>query len=395
VTIPRRVAPFGILIALLLALVFATGLVWGVLLGRTQGSSSASSDSNLQDFVTAYQLVTKQSYYQPVSKRRLVYAAIDGMLAATGDPHTLFLSPAENQTANYQLDGTSFDGIGAIVVQDSGNLRVVTPLPHSPAARAGLQSGDIVTHINGKKVSGMSDAVALNRIHGRPGTPVTLMITRAHRSSFSVTLRREHIPPVTAYGSLLAHHLGYIRILSFGSNTTQEVLDADTYLQQHKVRGIIIDVRENPGGYVDSAQQVASQFLSRGVVAYEMNSDRRLTSLPVLTGHMVIKLPVAVLVDEGTASAAEIMAGALQDYGRAVIVGTHTYGKGSMQSVFSLTDGSSIRITDRLWLTPLKHSIQSVGIRPNILIRPQVAPSRDADPGLSAAERYLLQHTPH
>jgi carboxyl-terminal processing protease len=316
------------------------------------------------------------------------------MLAATGDPHTVFLAPPDNVVADHQLNGSQFSGIGAIVVPAHHALQIVAPLPRTPAARAGLRAGDMVTRINGRPVSSMPGDTAVARIHGKQGTLVHLTLVRRHGRPFTVAVKRAQIPPVTAYGRMLDHRLGDIVIYSFGDETAQEVSDALHYLQAHHARGLVLDLRGNPGGYVDAAQQVVSDFLTHGVVAYEESTTRKLTALPVLSHHSTTRLPIAVLVDAGTASAAEITAGALRDNHRAVLIGTRTYGKGSMQSVYQLADGSSIRITDRMWLTPDKRSIQGKGIRPDITVEAGTPKGQSGgDSQLAAGERYLLHHS--
>lgn len=350
-----------------------------------------TSDANVQDFLTAYHLVTQRSYFRPFDKRHLIYAAIDGMLSATGDPHTMFLSPSQNQVANKALNGTEFTGIGAIVAPSGGNLQIVAPLPRTPASKAGLLAGDLVTHIDGVAVSRLGGGAAVTRIHGRVGTKVRLTVTRGSRPAFTVTVTRASIPPITAYGRMLPHNLGDLQILSFGDGTSGEVADALRYFAGQHAQGIILDLRGNPGGYVDAAQRVVSEFLARGVVAYEEGTDKKLHALNVLSGQQLTRLPVAVIVDAGTASAAEITAGALRDSGRAIVIGTRTYGKGSMQSIYALADGSTIRITDRLWLTPKKHSIQSVGIQPDMRVGAAISVHGVIeDAQLLAAERYLV-----
>ena len=385
----------GLGIGLILAAVFVGGFASGTLIERSRDASSVdSSDSSLRDFLAAYHLVMQQSYYRPFDRQHLIEAAIDGMLSATGDPHTLFLSPNENQAASAQLNGSAFSGIGAIVVPSHGVLEVVSPLPRAPAARAGLRAGDQVVKIDGQPVASMTGNTAVARIHGRAGSVVRLTVRRGHTGVFTVSVRRAVIPPITAYGRLLPRHLAYIQITTFGTTTPREVADALTYVVNHGARAIVLDLRGNPGGYVDAAQRVVSDFLSRGVVAYEQSPDRRLHSLPVLSGHQLTKLPVVALVDAGTASAAEITAAALHDSGRAALIGTRTYGKGSMQSVYALADGSSIRITDRLWLTPRKRSIQSIGVRPDLVVTIPTSGGRNSggDRQLARAERYLLDH---
>ncbi|GAC1320741.1 MAG: S41 family peptidase [Chloroflexota bacterium] len=382
------------LLGVALSAVFVIGFTAGTLFGTSRSAAdSTSSDKNLKDFLTAYHLVTQRSYYRPFDRRHLVYAAIDGMLAATGDPHTLFFSPQDNQVANRELNGVQFSGIGAIVVPFHGQLQVVAPLPKTPATEAGLHAGDIVTRIDGLAVSAMSGSTAVARIHGRAGTVVRLTVVRSHGAPFVVPVRRAQIPPITAYGTLLSHGLGDIRIASYGDSTSGEVADALAFLVKHHVRGIVLDLRGNPGGYVDAAQRVVSQFVSDGAVAYERGAGKSLTPLSVVKQSFVTNLPVAVLVDGGTASAAEITAGALRDHKRALLFGTRTYGKGSMQSVYALADGSTIRLTDRLWLTPNKHSIQQIGLQPDVQIAPSNSIDASRDPTLRAAEKYLLTRT--
>jgi carboxyl-terminal processing protease len=313
------------------------------------------------------------------------------MLNATGDPHTLFLSPQENVLADQQLNGIPFSGIGAIVAPVNGDLQVLAPLPHSPAFTAGIRTGDLVVDINGVPVKRLSGGAAIARIHGAAGSVVRLTIERPHRLPFTLDVKRARMPPITAYGQVVDHDLGHLVIMSFGNTTNREVGDALSQFQAEHVKGIIIDLRQNPGGYVDAAQQIVSRFLTHGVVAYEKGADRRLVPLPVIGNGPEVTLPLAVLVDSGTASAAEITAGALQDHHRAVLIGMRTYGKGSMQSVYSLADGSSIRITDRLWLTPAKHSIQAIGIDPDITVRGH-ASLLGPDAQLLTAERYLTSH---
>jgi carboxyl-terminal processing protease len=373
----------------ILALVFLGGFVAGAFVDRQAGANSDVNDPNLRDFVSAYNLVTQQSYFRPFNKKQLVYAAIDGMLSATGDPHTIFLTPPDNRSASQQLNGTGFSGIGAIVQPSAQGLEVLCEVPSSPSLRAGLQPYDVITRINGQPVANLSGDEAIARIHGKEGTAVRLTVVRGRSERFTVSVQRARIAPITACGRLLSNHLGYVQIFSFGDRTAQEVRQALLSLRPAGVRGIVLDLRGNPGGYVEAAQTIASEFLGHGVVAYEQRSDRSLVPLDVIPGKQIVHVPVAVLVDEQTASAAEITAAALRDDGHAVLVGTRTYGKGSMQSVYSLGDGSTVRITDRLWLTPHKKSINRVGLQPDLRVS---GGTGAADPQLTAAEQYLATH---
>jgi carboxyl-terminal processing protease len=385
----RKSLMIGFVIGSILALVFLGGFVAGAFVDRQSAAGSAANDPNLKDFVSAYNLVTQQSYFRPFNKRQLVYAAIDGMLSATGDPHTIFLSPPDNRSASQQLNGTGFSGIGAIVQPSTQGLEVLCEVPSSPSLRAGIRPYDFITRINGKPVADLSGDEAIARIHGKAGTTVRLTVVRGRSAPFTVPVRRAQIAPITACGRLLGNHLGYVQIFSFGDHTAQEVRQALLALRSASVRGIVLDLRGNPGGYVEAAQTIVSEFLGHGVVAYEQRSDHTLVPLNVIPGKQIVHVPVAVLVDDQSASAAEITAAALRDDGHAVLVGTRTYGKGSMQSVYTLGDGSTVRITDRLWLTPHRKSINKVGLQPNL---PVSGGTGATDPQLTAAERYLATH---
>jgi carboxyl-terminal processing protease len=388
--LPRGGLLIGLLIGGVLSSIFGLGFWAGDVFDRHQVSSEVDlSNSDVRNFLEAYKLVTQQSYYHP-NKHQLIYAAIDGMLSATGDPHTIFLSPPQNKSANQALEGSRFSGIGAIVVPYNGLLKVLAPMPNEPAAQAGIQEGDVITAIDGKSVLGMSGDSAIARIHGRAGSKVRLDILRSGTRRIVLEVKREQIAPITAYERNLGHRVGYIQILSFGSDTGSQVANAIQGLNRQRVRGLIVDLRGNPGGYVDAAQQVVSHFLAHGVVAYERDPDKHLTTLAVLPGQRLTRLPIAVLVDSQTASAAEITAAALQDEDGAKLFGTRTYGKGSMQSVYTLGDGSTVRITDRLWLTPRKQSVSNIGLRPDFFVLP--GGSSASDHQLTAAERYLIAH---
>ncbi|MGH2449533.1 MAG: S41 family peptidase [Chloroflexota bacterium] len=384
----RRSFGLGLLIGAGLVGIFAAGLVAGVAINRHQ-NAALTNDAHVQDFLTAYQLVTKRSYYRPFNRTQLVDAAINGMLSETGDPHTLYFSPPQNRIANHELNGTSFSGIGAIVMPQSHYLNVLAPLPGSPALRAGIKPGDRIVAINGRDIRKIDPEAAVSLIHGPNGSRVLLTVTDPAGRARKVSLKRADIPPTTAYSRPLAHHIGYIRILSFGESTNKDVSEALGLLRPDHIRGLVLDLRGNPGGYVTAAQEVVSHFLNKGVVAYEETRSKHFTAINTVKETPHSAVPIAILVNGQTASAAEITAAALRDHHRASLVGTHTYGKGSMQSTYSLSDGASLRITDRLWLTPDHRSVHPGGLRPNIKV--QQVTDRSGDAQLRAAETYLAR----
>lgn len=378
----------GLVIGALVSAIFAVGFAAGAVFDRHEVSSVVDlSNPDVRNFLQTYKLVSQRSYYH-IGQHQLMYAAIDGMLSATGDPHTIFLPANENQTANQELNGQQFSGIGAIVVPQGSFLRVLAPIPGEPAAKAGIRENDVITAIDGRPVRGLSSQSALSRIHGRAGSVVHLTVRRSNRTSRVIAVTRGKIPAITAYGRMLPHQIGYIQIFSFGANTAREVSLALSDLTSRHMRALVLDLRGNPGGYVDAAQSIVSRFVSHGVVAYEQDPNKQLVPLRVIPHMRLTTVRVAVLVDQNTASAAEITTAALRFDDGARVFGTRTYGKGSMQSVYSLAGGASVRITDRLWLTPHKTSIGGVGIRPDVFVSWNTVP---ADQPPASAIQYLLQ----
>ena len=322
----------------------------------------------MADFWRAYDLLNQDSYWTPLDKKKLIYSAINGMLTGgTGDAHTIYLSPQENALESSRLNG-SFDGIGAYVDMTSYGL-VLNPLKGSPAMKAGLRAKDVVTRVDGVEITGMSQEAAVGRIRGLAGTVVHLTITRPGTAApFTVAVTRGHIvvPSVTAkmYGQI-----AYLQLTDFGATTDTETIKALKALLAQKPHGLVIDLRDNPGGLLDVVVRIASQFIAKGPIVWEQKNDKTET-VRNADGSISVPatLPMAVLVNNGSASASEILAGALQDTHRATIIGTQTFGKGSVQEVVGFDDGSSARITIRLWRTPRQHLIQGSGITPNIVV---------------------------
>lgn len=396
---PHPLPPRVGLVALLAA-VLILGLGAGAAAGRATAAPVVVVPPELQradlaqpfsDFFQAYHLVTTQSYYAPLPDRKgLIYAAIDGMLTGgTGDPHTIYLSPRENAVVQNGLNG-SFDGIGADVEMTAHGLTII-PLRGSPAARAGLRSGDQIVRINGRDATALTEDQAVALLRGAAGTRVSLGIQRAGvHGIITVVVTRAHItvPNVT---SRLIGSIAYLQVAQFGADTATAMQQALRRLLARHPRGLVLDLRDNPGGFVDTAVAVNSQFLPRNrVILWEEDGHHQLGApLRSSGGGLALTIPLAVLVNDGTASAAEITAGALQDNRRATIIGLTTYGKGSVQQEFPLPDGSALRITTHLWLTPDKHLIQDRGITPDIVVDSPVSDASPRDAQLARALRLL------
>ncbi len=388
-------------LAILAVAALAVGVGGGVAVGRATADpppvvvpdelQRADLAQPFADFFQAYHTVTTDSYYAPLpDRKRLIYAAINGMLmSGTGDPHTLFISPQENTQAQGALDG-QFEGIGAYVDATTRGVTLI-PLPGSPAARAGLRAGDLIVRIAGRDVTTASEDAVVTLLRGAAGTRVTLGVERTgvHGVLTVVVVRgRVTVPSVVARP---IGNIAYLRLTQFGATTGREASRALRALLARHPRGLVLDLRDNPGGYVNTAIDVNSQFLPAGrTILWEENGKGQLDApLRSLGGGQALTVPLAVLVNDGTASAAEITAGALQDYRRATIVGATTYGKGSVQQDYPLADGSSLRITIRLWLTPHKHLIQNRGITPDIALDSPVADGSARDARRARAVRLL------
>lgn len=346
-----------------------------------------------ENFWQALDLLEKGFYYRPLNEQNLIYGALKGMFSAAGDDYTVFLPP---QAAKDRKDSDNgrFVGIGVYIDNTADELRVTGPIPGGPAEAAGVKAGDVIVAIDGKDVASLPKEERTTPIRGPEGTPVRLTIQRAGTPGtidITVTRQKLTIPAVTL--DVMPNDIGRITVTSFNDFTNSELDNILKQVQEKHLKGIILDLRNNGGGYVDGAQQLLGRFLPKDSVA--MLEDRRptggkLTTLNVKdNGPQLLTIPMVMLVNGGTASASEIVAGSLQDYGRATLVGTKTFGKGSEQEVTELSDGSSVRITVANWYTPRERVIQKQGLTPDVVVeRPDSAPGAK-DPQLDKAVDVL------
>jgi carboxyl-terminal processing protease len=323
-------------------------------------------------FWEAWDIVHEQYVDQPLDDVALMRGAIEGMLDAIGDQHTSYMDPDEYMQATIPMEG-EYEGIGAWVDTNAEYLTIVSPMPGSPAEEAGLQPGDQIIAIDGEDMTGLDGNAVIKKVLGPAGTDVVLTIRReGEPEPFDVTVTREKITiPSIDYRILEEQdNIGYIQIITFGEDTGSELREAISALKKENPDGLIIDLRNNGGGYLQVAVEVTSEFISEGAVLYEdYGGDEELKVFEAQNGGLATDLPLVVLVNEGTASASEIVAGALQDYERAPLVGQTTFGKGSVQVWTPLSnDQGAVRVTIARWLTPDKRQIHEKGLEPDYLV---------------------------
>ena len=346
-------------------------LVGALALVPVTASSFAAADTTnyqeLEKFMSVYERV-KANYVEPVDDHTLIKGAIDGMLAAL-DPHSSYVEGADFDQLKTTTDG-NYGGLGLTVSLEDGIVKVIAPTEDTPAWKAGIKSGDYITHINGEFLNGITLDQAVEKMKGQPGTPVKLTIVRPGRDKpFDVTIVRERIElrPVKWE---IKEGVGYINIDTFSGNVGEQVksalLSIDKATGGHPL-GYVVDLRSNPGGLLDQAVDVADDFLESGeVVSQRGRTKDDIERYYARPGDMAHGLPVIVLTDAGTASASEIVAGALQDHHRALIMGETSFGKGSVQTVVQTGPDAALRLTTARYYTPSGRSVQAGGIQPDI-----------------------------
>ena len=315
---------------------------------------------------------TKVSYVEEVSDQKLIEAAINGMLSSL-DPHSSFLDAKSFQYLNEQTQG-KFGGLGLEVTMENGVVKVVSPIDDTPAYRAGLKPGDYIISLDGTTVVGMSLTEAVDKMRGKAGTKIKLTIRRGTEKPFDITLKREEIKIQSVKSELKAKDVAYIRISSFSEEVDKNIEDALEKMQKETkngVKGLVIDVRNNPGGLLDQAVAVSDLFLDSGeIVSTRSRNEEETLKYNATRGDIAEGLPIVVLINDGSASASEIVAGALQDHRRAVIMGQKSFGKGSVQSVIPFPKYGAVRLTTARYYTPSGRSIQAKGIEPDIEVLP-------------------------
>ncbi|HEY7982510.1 MAG TPA: S41 family peptidase [Candidatus Eremiobacteraceae bacterium] len=328
-----------------------------------------SSDADTAKLGRELDLATR-TFAKKVGERELAYAAIKGMLQALRDRWTVFLDPKEYKNFNTALDGANYAGVGIVIQIDPATKRigVQQTMDGGPAAKAGLTAGDVMISINGHDTTGLTILQASTLLRGKVGTPVTLVVQRPGApATISVSLKRDFVRTPSVLARMLPGNIGYLQVIVFGSSTGQEVDEALTRLDKQGAAGYILDLRNNGGGYLNAAVDVSSKFVPEGPIVSIDSRSKPLTTFDA-ENTAIAPRPLVVLVNQFTASASEITSGAIQDAGAGTIVGNRTFGKGVVQTVYPLPDGSAIKITTARYLTPSGRDLNAVGIDPDVTV---------------------------
>ena len=315
---------------------------------------------------------TKMSYVEELTDKKLIESAINGMLISL-DPHFSYLNSDDFKYMNEQTKG-KFGGLGIEITMENGVVKIISPIDDTPAAKAGIKAGDYITDIEGETVIGLTLNDVVNKLRGKIGTKVTITIRRANEKPFEVTLKRDEIKIQSVKSELKNEDILYVRISSFSEDIDdiieKAVKDAQKKLK-NKLAGLVIDVRNNPGGLLDQAVGVSDLFLEKGeIVSTRSRNEEDTVKYSANAGDIAKGLPIVVMINEGSASASEILAGALQDHHRAIILGEKSFGKGSVQTVIPLRNNAAMRITTARYYTPSGNSIQAKGIEPDVVVKP-------------------------
>jgi carboxyl-terminal processing protease len=370
----------------------------GVEFSVVSGSGDTMIDPQTADLSSLFSVwaLLQRTYVDPAALQpgKLILGATEGLVRGVGDPYTVFMPPKENKAFRGVLSGT-LEGIGAELTMKDGIVTVVSPLKGSPAEKAGLLPGDVIVKVDGETLQGLTLDDVVDRIRGPKGTNVALLVGRTSAPGpLTFTIRRATVSVPSVESKVLTQsgaEIGYITLNQFGDHSTDEVRQALLSFKNKNLQGLILDLRNNGGGYLNGAVDIASMFLQEGRVVSVVSRGGQTEHQDVSGEVIVPDLPMVVLINQASASASEILAGALQDHQRAVIVGMQSFGKGTVQEVIDLPDGSSVRVTIARWHTPNGKDLSKAGVTPDVQVEPKPGDSADgSDAQLQAALEALL-----
>ncbi|MGP9041970.1 S41 family peptidase [Cytobacillus kochii] len=362
--IKMKLFPF---IMLVFILVFVTAGITTLALSFGDEKAVNVGTNERSEFSKLYKAYDSlnENYFQEIDSGELINGAINGMLDSLDDPYSDYMN--EDEAANFhQSISSSFEGIGAEITEQDGQIVIVSPLKGSPAEDAGLQPNDQIVSVDGKSLQGMSSSEAVLLIRGEKGSKVELEIGRGgNNEPMNVTITRDTIPLETVYGEMLEDDIAKVQITSFSENTAQELVDVLSDLEEKGMKGLVLDLRQNPGGLLDQAIEISSLFVPEGEILFQIedrNGNREAVQAP---NGKQMETPLVVVIDEGSASASEILAAAVHESADVSLVGKKSFGKGTVQRAQDFTDGSNMKFTTEKWLTPDANWIHEKGIEPD------------------------------
>jgi carboxyl-terminal processing protease len=353
-------------------------------------ASSAQVDADANELLST----VLEKYGKQASADDLTYAAIEGALDSLRDPYTVFLSPRDKTSLSEFIAGGDFGGIGIYIGKDpkTHEINIIAPIDGTPASRAGLQRGDVIVSVDGRAVTGQDLDLVMNLIRGRAGSVVHMTIRRGKNDVRDYVIEREVIEVPSLTSRMLDGDVGYIQLFDFGEHSSQEMTDALDRLLKQGAKGFILDLRDNGGGLLDAAVDISSKFIADGPIVSRIDRDGHVETDDA-DQDAIPPHPLVVLVNQYSASASEITAGAIQDSKIGILIGTKTFGKGVVQTIYDLPGGSAIKVTTQRYVTPDGRDINKKGIEPNVVVpmdyRDINLPGKDVQ--LQAALRYLKQ----
>ena len=375
---------------------FANLLIFIILIvNSSHAENNKDLYEKLDSFGDVFDLIQK-NYVEDVEDEKVIEFAINGMLQAL-DPHSGYMNTDQYIEMQEETEG-EFGGLGIEVTMENGFIKIITPIDDTPAAKAGVMPGDYITHINGESIQGQSLQESVEKLRGLVGTSVEISIARAGEDEVLIKSIKRAIITVQAVKFRREDNVGYIRLISFseqaGKGIKKAIKDLQKEIGEKNISGFILDLRNNPGGLLGQSIDVTNHFLSSGEIVSTKGRDKRnIARFDASKGDLTNGKPLVILINEGSASASEIVAGALQDHKRAIILGAQSYGKGSVQTIFPLNDRSAIRMTTALYYTPSGDSIHKVGVTPDIEVKSDFSNENEIDKQLEYALDLLDEKT--
>lgn len=365
-------------------------------------SLAPNNHSEFEKLYSTYDTI-KDNYYEEIDENTLVDGAINGMIESLDDPYSSYMDEKEASSFHESIS-SSFEGIGAEIQEKDGQIMVVSPIKGSPAEEAGVRPNDIILSVNGKSLDGLSSSEAVLKIRGKKGTKVKLSISRAgEKEPISLSIKRDTIPIETVYSEMLEDGIAKVQVTSFSEHTVEELNTALEDMNKKDMEGLILDLRGNPGGLLDQAIAMANLFIPNGEVILQVEDRNGKKKVYKSQNNGEMKLPVVVLIDDGSASASEIVAAAVSESADIQLIGVKSFGKGTVQKAEDFEDGSNFKYTAEKWLTPKGNWIHKKGIKPDIKVNlpdyanlPYISPDKelkvsDSSGEVEAAEKMLKE----